>query len=509
MNQTNLRQAAGLLTLLGVCACADPITDVQIDEWEPEVALPLLETSFTLRDALSGTTFEEYIEEDDAGALRIAYSERLFDVPIGERFPLIPLVFPLFSPESELDFGQLATTLPISRLRTSDNRAIVELRNPYTSAAVVDIRSDHFDLDGRPLRRTLSIPAGETVADTFDVARAQFDLGEDGMVRLSYEADLADGREGVQLSAGFFRLEPGVFEYAEGAINHVDFSLDLDSLELSFFDALEPGSISLVDPAAKLIVDNSVNAPVRLSLPDSYFGYRDGRLEALTSPLSGGLDFAYPAIDEGPVSKRSELVFNSSTSNFAELLSGLPTVLDFNFHCAVNADSLTERFSIHRDSRVSASVEIDVPLALEFNGFLLEQTFALPGSSFEQAADVEFLARVTNGFGLGVKLQATFYDAADRELLVAFPAPVQILEPAAVDALGKTTAATQTEVRIEIPREDIAVIAQASSMKVALVLDSPEGTDDTAGFTQLFYDNQVAIKLGALITLDGNDALAR
>ena len=334
-------------------------------------------------------------------------------------------------------------------------------------------------------------------------------VGDDGMVRLSYAADLADGRTDVQLTGGFFRLEPGRFEYAEGGLSNVAFSLELDSLQLSFFDALEPGTISLVDPRAKLVIDNSVGAPVRLSSPGSYFGYRDGETAEIISPLTAGLDFAYPALGEGPVFKRSELSFGSDVSNFVELLSGLPSVIDFNLHCDVNAAELPERFSIHRTSSVRGAIELDVPLALEFNGFTLEQEFDISGESFEGAADVELLARITNGFGLGVKLQATFLDAGGRELLTAFPAPVEVLEAAVVDARGRTTATTETEVRIEIARSDIAAIARAAAVRLKVILDSPDGAGGSADYTQLYYDNAVAVRLGALITLDAGEALAR
>ena len=508
MNTPSLRHAAGLLTLCGAAACADPITDVAIDDWRPEVAVPLLETSFSLRDALEGSAFAEAIIEDSSGALRIGLTEELFDVPVGERFPLVPLHFPLYRPDSDFDFGDVAG-LPITRLDLSDGTAVITVTNPYDEEARVIVTSDNFELDGFPLRRRLIVAPDATVADTFAAATAKFEVAADGAVSFRYVATLAGGREGVQLGASSFRLEPGRFEYAEGPLSTLGFELDVDSLRLGFFDALEPGAVRLVGPSATLTIDNSVGAPVRVRTPTSYFGFRDGTSDTLRSPLAEGIDVAYPGLGEGPVAKRSELRFDDGNSNLAELVSGLPNVFDFDFAGVVNPEALDQPFSLHREGRVTGTLAVDVPLALGFEGFRLSREFPLDGSRFDEATDVALLARVTNGFGLGLRLQATFYDAAGRELLEAFPEPIEVLRAASVDADGLPVAPRDTEVRVRLRASALAAISRASTVALTVTLDSPDGADGGADFTQLSYGNAVAVGLGAVVTLDGPAAVGR
>ena len=510
MNKFSYPQAAGLLGLLAVGACADPISDVKIDDWAPEVALPLLETSFTLRDALEDAAFSEYVEEGADGGLRVGLREKLFDYRVSDNVPLVNLTFPLATPETVVDPSSFGIVLPVSLIDMTGVTAVVQMRNDYPTDATVTVTTDNIALDGVAFEYTFTVPAGATQVDSFAVATSRFELSDDGTITMRYAAELAGGQVGVQMSGGSVVLKPSDFTYAEGPLTEVGFELQLDSTAFPFFDAFEPGTISLVNPTATVTIENSVGAPVRFTSPDSYVGYRDGSRETLVSPFTRGLDIAYPAFDAGPVPQPTVFRLDESTSNFADVLSGLPTHMNFTLACELNAEGAEEKFFIHRDARVRGDIEIDVPLALRFDGFEVERDFAFDGSGFDEAASAEFLLKVDNGFGLGAKLQLGFLDAGGEEIAEAFPEPVQLFRAATVDALGKATANASTEVTIPIPAETIALLREASAARVTLQLDSPEATAaGGADFTQLYYDNAIAVRLGALITLDGEAVVKR
>ncbi len=499
MNTPFFRQAAGLLALLGAASCMDPISDVAIEDWTPEVAAPLLQTSFTLRDAISNTTFATHITEDAAGALHVGMTKELFNVKVGQQFKVPKITLPLFQRNTVIDFNDLGIDMPVSRIDLETVEVIIKFTNDYGSDATILVESDNFTIDETSFAHRISVPAQSSGTDTLYFDRTRLALSDQGKLSMSYRADLADGQTDVQLFGGSFTLEAKEFAYAEGYLSDLTFDLGLDSVSFDFLDAFEPGTVALINPRAKLVVDNSVGAPVRLSATSSTVGLRDGRYLAMTSPLDRGLDFLYPTREEGNVIKTSELLFDRETSNLETVLNYLPNSLNLGIRCAVNADTLKEKFFIYRDAVVRGRLEVDVPLALKFTKFEIRKALAINTSSFDEAESASFLLRVENGFGLGAAAQVRFLDRDSVEIATLFPAPVAILAAAQVDAFGRVIAPSTSNLEIEVSRAALRRISSAASAEVVLTLDSPTGTG--AQFTQLFYDNSIAVKLGAKVSV--------
>lgn len=499
MNKPYYHQAAGLLALLGVAACMEPINGVAIDNWSVELAAPLLQTSFTLEDALRNTDFAAKINEDEQGALHVGIDEELFDYRIGEAFVVPKLTIPLLDRQTVIDFRSLGASVPVSRIDFEATEVIIQFVNDYTSPATITVESDNFTLEGSPLKVVLRVPARTTRADTFSVNRSRFAVSDEGRVTMSYRADLADGRRDVQLYGGLFSLEAESFTYAEGYLSDLAFDLEAEPLDFTFLDAFEPGTVRLLNPRARLVVENSVGAPVRITANPSSVGLRDGTTVPLTSPLDKGFNLLYPSIAEGNSVKRSELLFDRETSNVETVFNYLPNALHLGVRCQVNADTLKERFFIYRDAVIRGRLEINVPLALQFRKFEIRKAFAIDASSLDAAESASFLLRVENGFGLAANAQVRFLDKDSVEVAQLFPAPVAVLAAASVDASGRVKVPATSDLEIAVSRENLQMISKAVSAEVILTLDSPTG--DGANFTQLFYDNSIAVKLGAKVVV--------
>lgn len=499
MNTFSLRPLLGLLALLTCWACSDPISDVSFDDWSPEVAAPLLNTKFTLRDALAGTDFAGQVTEDQSSALRLKVAQSIFEVRVGDRLEVPAFAVPLLDTVTRFDFAAEGIDLPVSRIDLTGGRMYLSLRNDYPQAAMVTIKSANFLVDGQPLRQVFQVASSSTLTDSIDVGNVSFRASSDKSITISYDADLAGGPQNVRLSGGFFALKAQDFTYAEGKLNDLALDLGLDSVAFDFFDAFEPGSMELVNPTAILRVENSVGAPIQLKTNNAYARKRDGSSMALTSELSTGVDFKYPSLSEGMVAKSSELIFDRETSNIASVIGEFPTAIGIGLQGQVNPSNLDQTFFLHRDAVIRGALEVDVPLAVRFNGFKIEKQLDFDASSLEEAQAITFLMHVDNGFGLDAKAQVVFYDGSGQELGNLFVTPVQVLAAARTNALGATLESTTTTVEIPIEADRVPVLAQARSAKILLELDSPRNSG--AAFTQLYYNNELGVKLGARVTL--------
>ncbi len=499
MNTHTLRQAAGLLTLFSFSACIEPFSDVAIDNWTPEVAAPLLSTSFTLRDAIRNTEFAAKLTEDSKGALHIGINEELFELNVGDRFEIPKLAIPLLKNETVINFRELGIELPISLIDFEDVRVVVQFINAFPSEATVELTSDNFTADGKPFLHSIKVGPGASATDTIHFDKTRFAISDRDDVTMRYAATLADGSKDVQMVGGLFSLQAKDFTYAEGYLSDLAFDLGLDSVRFDFLDAFEPGTVSLVNPRGRLVIENSVGAPVRLKTYTSEVLLRDGTPVALTSPLDAGIDLVYPTKAEGHVAKRSELIFDRETSNLEQVFNHLPNAVNLGIGCTVNAEKLKQKFFLHRDATVRGRLEVDVPLALQFKQFKVRKALALDASSLENAESASFLLRVENGFGLAAKAQVRFLDKDSVEVATLFPAPVAVLASATVDAFGRVTSPTSTDIDIVVAKDNLRRISTAVSAEVILTLDSPQGTG--APFTQLYYDNTIAVKLGAKVAV--------
>ena len=496
MKQTFFRCSAGALALCALHACSDPISDVQIETWEPEIAAPIINTSFTLRDALDQTNFSDYLSEDEDSGLRLTLDQKIFDVRPASSVNVPNLLVPLLDTvtrynlaDEDLDFG-------LNKAQFTDGYILYRFTNDKTETVTVDVTTPSFMSDGLPLRGILTIPAGETLADSVPASLYEMDLGDEGEVVVDYSATTSSGEQ-VKLIFGAISLSSVDFNYAEGTLAALDVDLGQDSIELDMLEVFEEGSIELVDATAKLIVSNEVGVPFAISTTESVANLRDGSVAVFNSPLSEGFAFDYPSMAEGQTAKTSELIIDNTTSNFVEVINKFPTQLKMNLLGQANPEDLQERFFIHRDARLSGRIELDMPLAVRFNGFEINEEFAFDGSSLAEAIEAAFVLNVDNGFGLQAQVQVYFKDDAGVTIDSLFPALTEIIASAEVDELGATLSSTQLRTEIELPSDRLAALSASRAASVKLRLFSPE---EGAQVTRLYYDNRLGVQLGARVT---------
>ncbi len=497
MKQFFYRYVAVGVAILSLAACSDTISDVQFEDWEPEIAAPVLDTRFTLRDALADSDFTQFLTEDANSAINVRISQELFDVAPGDLLEVPEFTIPLFDTVNTINLEDEGVDIVISRMDIVDGQLKYTFRNDFPQDAEVTILTSNWIVAERSFQHTYTVPALTTTSDSVQLPRLSFIVPSSGNVDVQYSAKLSTGTN-VRLTAGAVEFQGADYSYAEGQLDKLNVDLGEELIATDYFDAFEPGTVALVDPVARIIVENEVGIPFQLMTSSAFATTREGTIENLTSQLSDGVLFSFPSRAEGKVPKTSEVIIDSETSNILEVLNEFPESLELGLEATANPDALEETYFIHRDARLKGQFNMDIPLALEFNGFKLEEEFIFDGSSIAEAQTAAFLLRVDNGFGLEAATQVYFYDAQGALLDSLFATPETIIAAPEIDASGVATSSIEKTTEVVLDQSQIATIANSRSAKVKLTLHSP---DTGAQFTSLFYDNSIGIKLGARVTV--------
>ena len=485
------------IAAIAAAGCADPITDISVSSFEPDLAAPLLNTTFTLHDAIGGTEFASNLSEDEDSGLRISISQELFDVRPAENFSLPNILIPVLDSVTVYELTDEELEVGLNKVDFTDGGLSITFTNTLSESVLVVVESESFEVNGAPLRHEMLVGAESTASDTIALAGIRVDFGDDSEVLITYQARTADGTP-VRFPAGAIGLVENEFSYAEGTLRELAVDLGQDSIAFKALNAFNRGEVELVDVDARFTFTNEIGVPFSFVTPEAYATGPDGESIAFESSFSRGVEVAYPALSEGKVAKTTEIVVNSETSNFVDVINQLPTRVVIGLAAQANPAGLDDRFFIHDDARLTGRFDLDLPLALRFNDFALEQEFAFDGDSFRDAEAAALRLTVENEFGLAAKVQVFFEDEDGGTVDSLFLQPTTIVEAAEVDDYGATVSASTRTTEVELTGAQIERLAGSTQALAVIRLSSPQ---DGAGITRLFYDNEISFKIGARVTV--------
>ena len=480
---------------LSATGCVETFSDIAIEDHEPVFAAPILNTAFTLEDALAGTPFDEPLTSDADGGLLLHVSQEIVARTPGDELEIPTILVPITDTAMRFDPAAFGAELPVSRVDLVDGTLTYAFRNDFPEEATVVLRSPDLREDGIPFEAALVVPALSDASGALDFDALTLDLG-DGALDLSYVATLATSRTRTRLTVGSLELASRDWSYAEGALEDLTLDLGLDSTDVDFFSEIADGGIELVNPSVTLRVDNEVGAPFLLRSSVAHARLRDGSTRALESPLTEGHVFDYPRDPAGELLRSSSLTFDSSTSNVRELINLYPRNIAVGLEGVANPEQLEETYFIHRDAQLRATLDVEIPLEVQFREFRVEESVGFDGSSLEEAEELAFLLRVSNGFALDATVQFYFYDLDSNLVDSLFARPTTMLEAAEVDQRGATVAPTDKLTEIVVDADRIPNLARTRILRAVLDLTTPRGV---GGRTKLYYANELAVQMGARV----------
>lgn len=410
---------APIALLLFLSACiADDLSKLQNPSWEPEVALPLVDSRFGIDRIISKFEDGGFLTTEANGLIVVVYNKELFSIDADSIFELEDFMFDLALLQQLGDVNYSAAgsyALKTLELANGDLRLHVEDNTP--ADVKVTLNMPKSKKGGVAFSESFIVPFnGNTpiVFDTIiDLSGYRIDLSGDGTEKnklsINYTAERLSGGANVELDEFLVAFENMDYEYLDGYLGELDFGSFDDTLKIDAFKNFKSGRILLQNPEVNFLVDNGFGMPISITF-NGFSGTGPGGESDLDSDvLNDGINVDAPSNPGDTTSSKSTI--NDANSNLSQFLSITPGQLNFTLGMRANAgtDSNTMNF-ISKSSILRAEIDLKMPLRGSLDSVIIEDLYDFTVDDLKKADEVEFRLFTKNAFPLGIYLQIYFVD---------------------------------------------------------------------------------------------------
>jgi len=505
-----------ILCLLTLVSCQDlgQLEDIQDVTYDATFAFPLLNSSLSLRDAVDELNNPEEIVVDPDGLLHFVYrgevlSNQSSDV-LEDISNTLPPVIPVLSNNFALPFaipGQI--DLEEIAFRSGGLRYTFQNNNPEPVA--VTITSPQILVNGSPLLYEVNVPgydgngappSATNEDDPTPLSEVRV-VPENDSVFIRYAAVTPGGQE-VTLSNFFLALDQPEVSYAEGFLGQRTIPGGADEIEIDFFDfSYIDGTIEFSDPQITLFVENSYGIPTRAVINSFTVSTVGGETFPVTGELiEEGIDFPYPPLDQVGSARVGSFVFNKDNSNIDQLLSSNPRRVAYDIDIQTHPDGDTDIDGFLTDaSYYNVSMEVDLPLRGQINGFTLRDTVDITIGDLSEVEEAEFKIVADNEIPIDADIQILFIDEQGQFIDSLLAADQQRLQGARMLPNGMGTEISTTEVFVPFSAERFEAVKSVASAVVRIRLSTESNPE---GPVEILDEQEISVRVGAQARVQSN-----
>ncbi len=459
-----------LVLFLAVAGCkyAD-VNEVQVGDWTPELAAPLVNTSLTTEDLL-GNIDNTTLEVDADQFLTLIYEGEEYYIDSDSLFELIPdFQVPVTFPDSVFAFPyDLPNGIDISFIDVRSGFVSVAVV-PQTVNADVTVYIPELSFNGVMFEETFPVSTFGAVK-TFDVSNYTLTPNQDTLF-LRHRAVLSGTSTPYTLQPASGGGPPVIWSfsdftylYAEGYLGPGSFDIERDTIEIDFYNSVVDGNFYFEDPRIIIDIDNAFGFPVRIALPTAEVITIDGSVVPINSPtLASGVNINYPLLSEVGQSKQTQVIVDQTNSDLPAVLAAQAELIDYQIVPLANPDadpSIVGFFD--ENSFFSLKATVELPLWGYSTGFSARDTIAIDLSEFDDVIEGEFVSRTTNGFPIDADLQIYFRDASGNVIDSLLTSDQRVIAAAPVGADDRVTSPAVKDTRSAIDESRWAIIKNST-----------------------------------------------
>lgn len=496
------------------------------DSWDPNLAVPLAYSSFTVYDILAETEDDDLVIIDpESGLLALMYEGRAYsfgaaeilalpDVSFSESLsagsdlevPVIPSFVLSHSAEESYTYSYDFEGASIEDLLLQSGTLTLSLSTTLQHDLSIDLTLPYTTLSGTPLTATLDLPysggGSSNGSIDIDLSGYLFDFTAGGMAENSIEVTFnfsvsgtgnpVNGNESVDVSLALNNL---AFERVSGDFGQRTVGIDGDSILIRIFNNMEDGYFELVDPKLRLNIVNSFGFPVEIDLTNlESIDANTGEVFPLTG-YPNPIDVNYPTLLGD--SAQTELLFdNSNTSNITSIITPAPKYLGFDFEASSNPDGapLVPNF-MTSESELRVDATLEMGLEGFAYGFQFRDTVEFSfDESVEEVEWVKIRINTNNGFPVDISPQVYLVDANYALIDSLLPPEELVLQSGLVDASGRVTTPTQKITDILFSKERVPNLLDAAHLIIVARGNTRNGTQEE--IVRIYDDYSIDLRLG-------------
>jgi hypothetical protein len=268
-----------------------------------------------------------------------------------------------------------------------------------------------------------------------------------------------------------------VAQYATGSFGTRYIQVDSSASDLGLFDGIS-GSIALDQVTAQLQVHNGIGVDAQAHI---HF------LRSVNSTTGSTIDLSSP-ITNGPVNLDRALDLNGSfqpalnvfdlnvdNSNIKPFVENLPSRIDYALDMTINplGDISNGHDFFYHDSKLTADLEVDIPLRLSATDLSLQKTVTvdLPGTADEHALQSGTLHLFAdNGFPFSAVLSLSIVNAEGQVL--SDLSSGQLADAGVLGQDGLVSASTSSRIDMEVTPDQLGLMHQGGLLRITAVFNT-------------------------------------
>ncbi|MGK0389424.1 MAG: hypothetical protein ACI94Y_002164 [Maribacter sp.] len=489
------------------CQKFDDLGDASL-QFDGDYATSLLTATMQIEDIVGELDSSTTVELDQDGLLHLIYRGDFTQRSSTDIFASIPF-FPIVVPDSFFSFPYAAPNgMVLEFVRLKSATVSFACESPFTEDITLEIELPEVldPITGETYKHFSDIPydgeAPSSGAGAMDLTGWHL-TPDNGNINIRYTAILPDGTR-VLLENFFMFFQDFEASYLQGYLGQEVYDLPRDTIIIDFFDRWISGGVSFAEPSINVDVENSFGLPVRsVSNFMSILNLDGSILELQSDALEGGVDFAYPALDEVGESKFTSFTLDNTNSNIVDIFANRPVAVDYDLDALGNPDSDQAIVGFATDSSFfRINVFVDLPVYVTARNFTLRSDVEINdndlGDDFDFADYITLKIVSDNNIPIDLGLQLYFEDENGIILDSLFDTSLDnllpnnaIIKAAAVDANGYSISTTHHEIEIEMPKEKFNAFLQMKNLGLVTVLNN--APDDVVRFID---KDDVTIKIG-------------
>ena len=465
--------AASLITVASVFqGCIKETFDmdkIAQNEWNPNLAIPLVYSSLTVADVLKKHG-DDAIVVDGTGFVTLVYRGNLFSLR-AEDFIVLPNQTPVAQSVS-FTAGEVAAynLVPNGNTYTTNKSVVVPFS---TGGELIDslvFKNTNLDLvlnsnfqqsgqvvvtipgahkNGVPFSATIPIAyAGGPVTSSLTVNISGYTFAMSPANQLSVNYAISFTKNGNPLTTAETisvaqNLTSPQFHKLFGYIGQPSLSPNADTVGIKIFrNALSNGTFTLVDPKIKVYITNSFGVPVQASL-QQFEGFTSG---FSPWPITGvgipnPLPINSPTYAQIGQALQTSFTLDKNNSNIVPIINNKPKNVIYKINSIANpAGNISPNFVIDT-SQFRVDMDIEMPMWGKAFGFTVQDTTPFKFEAADQIQYLLFRSYISNGFPCDVRVQVYFADSTKNyQVIDSLVIPAQIVMPAAsIDGNGVVT----------------------------------------------------------------------
>lgn len=501
-------------------------------DWNPNYAIPLVHSTMTLNSILNKDTSGLVRENttNDKGFLSIVYKANLFSQTASSflSFPDQSFDVPVVFSAAELsvfDVMPIDSSYKFARSETfalsPDTSIIIDsiffktgkIDFAITSGMAHDIdiviNIPSATLNGIPFSQKIAVKytgIPNTVTSTIDLADYKIDASgrPDHKIDFNYLFTLTK-KNGT--STGEINIKESnknlSFSKLFGDFKNLSLSPGPGNMPISIFaNTKGPSNFAIKEIKATMNITNSFGMGIDASL-DQLYGTSDlGTFSALAGPVP--ILINSPGISEVGASVKSSIILDKAHGvDIANIINNKPLSLIYNMTAKTKPKGNGFSNFILDTSRISADMELEIPLEVSANNITFQDTVVFPlTQSVDVLESLLFRANIANGFPFNIGIQVYFvdslYNKKDSLFNSADPNHIVLLS-AVTDASGKVIHSSSKTTDIVFNQAKVKNLATVKKMIVVGSLSTywdKNLNPTTQPYVKIYSDYKLDLNLG-------------